>query len=258
MLLRAGMQPSDMVARVTGDAMSDHGRAIADRFRRPDFTQARQRESWRPASPGMIARLAWRPWRWHPGRLASAVLPEGAIELGDMAAGIRQLFEHAWPARRLWIPAMDVATGRRVVFGSPDSPDADIGTAVTSSGAVPGVCRPVRSAGRRYVDGGMLAVSNVDLAARDRSLDLVIVSSPLSRFAPLRWTLRRGLRRLARQGTAVWLVEPGAEVVRAMGWNPMDERRAAPVAHAVGRAALPPLQPRLPTSPRGRWPGSNR
>jgi hypothetical protein len=99
----------------------------------------------------------------------------------------------------------------------------------------------------RYVDGGIRSPTHADLAldtapsARRRT---IVVLSPLSRFAPLRWLLRWELRPLVRHGIDVVLFEPDRGVVAAMGWNPMNARRAAAVTTAAYRATCVRLQNR--------------
>ena len=79
--------------------------------------------------------------------------------------------------------ACDYATGRRVPFGRPDAPLAEIGDAVAASCAIPGFYRPVTIAGKRYVDGGVWSTSNLDLLC-DAALDLVICLNPTSSLHP--------------------------------------------------------------------------
>src|SRR5207244_13471989 len=105
-------------------------------------------------------------------------------QLDAQAAGLRRVFGEPWPERGLWITAVHLDSGDLVAFGAPGAPAIDVGTAVTCSGAVPGVCAPVRWGGRRYVDGGIASATHLDLVA-DHPLDLVVVSSPLSMVAPV-------------------------------------------------------------------------
>ena len=78
-----------------------------------------------------------------------------------------------------WAVACDYESGRRTPFGRVGSPRAEIGDAVAASCAIPGFFRPVKIGGRRYVDGGVCSVSNLDLVA-GRGLDLVICLNPLT------------------------------------------------------------------------------
>jgi hypothetical protein len=91
----------------------------------------------------------------------------------------------------------------------------------------------VRVGERRFIDGGLLSPTHLDLL-RGAAPRLALVSSPLSRYWPLRLLLRAEARRHA---CPVVLFEPDAEVRRAMSWNPMDRRCAAAVADAAYRAA---------------------
>jgi NTE family protein len=99
--------------------------------------------------------------------------------------------------------------------------------------------RPVRIGAHRFVDGGIASPTHLDLLSdlNGEPPRLVVVSSPLSQFAPMRLLLRLELRRLRHLGTRVVVFEPTREVAATMGWNPMDARLASPVAVASYRAA---------------------
>jgi NTE family protein len=134
-----------------------------------------------------------------------------------------------WPAARLNVTAVDARTGAFKVF------DNDSGVslidAVAASCAVPLVWPPMTVDGRRYVDGGVRTVANVDLA---RGYEHVVVIAPLTAAA------RRSDRPAAQAGalgpgvrTAV--VSPTDAALTAIGRNPLDPARRAPAARA-GRA----------------------
>ena len=109
-----------------------------------------------------------------------------------------------------------------------------------------------RSAGRRYVDGGICSTSNLDLLA-GHDLDLVVCLNPMSSVhrssAARRPTASpryaRGGRpppgprgtQAARAGTEVLILQPGAEDCALMGAEP-DERRAARGGHGAGAASV--------------------
>jgi NTE family protein len=151
--------------------------------------------------------------------------------------------------------AADYRTGRRVAFGDPGAPQARAGEAVAASCAIPAFYHPVKIAGRRYVDGGLCSMSNLDLA-RDRDLDLVICLNPTSsrEGAPVRTpagavgALIRGqsgrrlgheARKLREHGTDVVLLQPTARDLDAMGNNLMSRARRTMVAEtAVTTTAL--------------------
>ena len=77
--------------------------------------------------------------------------------------------------------AMDYDTGRRIAFGRAGAPPATMADAVMASCAIPGWYAPVAIGGRRYIDGGTLSPTSIDLLA-DRGLDEVIVLAPMASF----------------------------------------------------------------------------
>jgi NTE family protein len=160
--------------------------------------------------------------------------------------------------------------------------------AVAASCAVPGFFRAVELDGRRYVDGGVHSVSNVDVLEKEK-LDLVVVLNPMSSLhsgAPrslgqgLAYAMRqqagRRLRgevsRLHETGTEVIVVQPTVHDLDAMGTNLMSRgRRNQVIATAVDTVTghlrrspvgerlslLPPGLPELirrPPGPASKWP----
>ncbi len=175
----------------------------------------------------------------------TAVLPQGR---GTMEP-VERLVESAaigrrggWPASpRVWIVAMDYATGERVVFGRPGAPPARLSRAVVASCAIPGWYEPVRIGDRRYVDGGARSATSLDLLA-DLGLEEVLVLAPAASFdtdrprhpaARLERRFRRSVtRRLLREaalvragGTVVTMLAPGRDDLAEIGANLMDVRR---------------------------------
>src|SRR5450759_1224664 len=141
---------------------------------------------------------------------------------GDVAAAIGPLHAQGWPERSLWVCAVRMDTGARVVFGRDiDAPPASVAEAVTASCAIPAYFAPPVIDGVRYVDGGVRSLCNLDLMA-GLGLDLVLVSAPMSssawveprRAVALRtWAraqLEREARRVRASGTPVLLLHPGA------------------------------------------------
>jgi NTE family protein len=145
----------------------------------------------------------------------------------------------------MWICAVHLDQGRRVVFGRGDAPVTTVPDAVAASCAIPGFFQPVTIGGARYVDGGAHSPTNLDVLAGE-SLDLVIVSSPMSasRGAPrpapdlaarrlFRLYLSREATAVRRAGTPVVTFQPSTEDRAVMGYNAMDPTRRAPVADQV-------------------------
>ena len=262
-LLRAGMGAPDYCAWTVGEPVSDEAAAILQRFggRTLPPTPRQPPPTWRPAAPRLLLRAAARPWRFRLGALAAAALPEGAIRLDGLVDGFHTLFGSRWPDRPLWVCAVSLETGARIVFGRDGGPPATVAEAVSASCAIPGWFAPVRIGGDRYVDGGAHSFTNVD-AVRDLHLDLVVVSSPMSAVreawspsadgalrAVARRKLRRECARLEAAGTRTLVLEPDAGDLRAMGRlaDAMDPGRRAAIARHV-RASMGERLRRWPAS----------
>ena len=237
-LLRAGLHGEDLAARVCGEPLRPFAHDIARHYLRPEPGAPDHPRSLSPAAPAYLARTLRTPALLRPGRLVAAALPAGRVSLDPMSRGFQAMFGGAaWPDAHLWITSVHLDTGEAVAFGKPGAPPIDVGTAVACSAAVPGVFRPVEWQGLRYVDGGVASATHLDLL-QPEPLDLVIVSSPLSVFPPMRALVRRELRELERSGTPVALIEPGGEAAAAMGYLPMSLERAPRVARAAYETTL--------------------
>jgi NTE family protein len=152
------------------------------------------------------------------------------------------MFDEDWPDRALWICALRLRDGQRVVFGRDDVDVPDVGVAVEASSAIPGYMQPVSICGETYVDGGAHSPSNADLLA-GLGLDLVVVISTMSApWTALRpspnigsralasWVLEREVRAIRASGTPVLVLEPTSEDLSVMGSNAMDPARRGAVA----------------------------
>src|SRR3954447_20742907 len=122
-VLRAGLPPVDLLNRSTGRPLTPEGRRVSTGLAPPPSgfplrpTDAPRR---RPASADSLARMATRPWSVRPGAVLSALLPPGRISTSMITGGIEPLFGRTWPRDALWICAVRLDTGRRVVFGRPE------------------------------------------------------------------------------------------------------------------------------------------
>ncbi len=261
-LLRAGIGPADLLARATGVPVSAEARRIlaaAGLTGPPPGPQGPPRPTrLRPASVGMLRRAALTPWRVRPGLVLAGALPRGEVDPG-YAGLVGRLFPSGWPAEPLWLCAVRLADGRRVVFGKDADAGDDVGGAVAASCAIPGYYAPVSVAGHEYVDGGAHSPTNADLAADGPGL--VVVSSPMSvgraalrprpelvgRLAH-RATLRGEVAGLRRRGRTVVTLQPGPDDVAVMGGsaNALDAGRRDRVARQARESTLRRLAaPRL-------------
>jgi NTE family protein len=279
-LVRAGLGPADVAAHVTGEPLTPEGADLVERATRnvgagPIPSRGRRRGLPTMAAPSVLLRAGRQPFQTRLGVLAAAALPVGTISTDVIVGGLRALLSHAWPARSLWVNAVRLDTGARVVFGRDDETATDVATAVAASCAIPGFFAPVAIDGVRYVDGGAHSPTNADLFAGEE-LDLVVVSSPMSVIGrPLRADL--GSRRLARfylareaaevrrAGTPVLTFEPSRDDLAVIGLNSMDGSRVAEVVartrdSARRRLERPEVEDRLAvlTTAAGRPPVATR
>jgi NTE family protein len=261
-LVRAGVSAADLAAHSTDGELSEEGARIearADAARRhlpPIPARSPRRSIPTMSAPGAIVRAALQPWNARPGPLAAAALPAGRVSTELVVSGLRPLFT-GWPAASLWIVAVDLDRGRRVIFGRDGAPAMiDVADAVGASCAIPTFFAPVSIDGVRYVDGGVHSATNADLLA-GTALDLVVISSPMSiartspRFArdqPVRRLARlrlaREVARLRRGRTHVLTFQPTAADLAVMGSNAMDASRRGDVT----RQALDSTRRRLERS----------
>jgi NTE family protein len=260
-LLRAGFSAHDLAARSTGDAVSPEGARLAARAgmgdgpaRFPTGPTSR-RGLPRMASPSLLMRAALRPfWMNRPGVMLAGALPAGAVPTELVAAAFRPLFGSDWPERDLWLTAVCLRDGRRVVFGRDGAPPAHVADAVAASCAIPSFFAPVTVGGVEYVDGGAHSPTNADLVS-ERDLDLVIVSSPMSvagnRLRPsldlparrmCRLYLGQEAARIRRRGVPVVAFQPTGDDLKVMGMNAMNPAHRAPVTKQARASAQRKLE----------------
>jgi NTE family protein len=214
-------------------------------------------------SPRLLLEAARHPRRVPPMAAFSAALPRGRGTLLPLHGMVEFVSEPlpggGWPvAPSTWIVAMDYATGTRTVFGRDGAPPATLADAVTGSCAIPGWYAPVVIDGRPYVDGGTLSPTSLDLLA-GAGLDEVFVLAPMASFAydrpraAMARAERRWRRLVSRRvladaellraaGTAVTLLGPGPDDLRAIGANLMDPRRRQAVLATALRTSTEALR----------------
>jgi NTE family protein len=294
-LCASGVPPWFMVAHSRGetfDGVRDaQGRpaATADRAAGARFELER---TWPPIGPGswqLALRTLVNPRRYTPATVFSGWLWRGVFSTEPLKETIRRVVPSGWsPHPNLWIVACDYETGRRTPFGRVDAPRADLADAVAASCAIPGIYHPVTIGNRRFIDGGIYSVSNLDLL-RNESLDLVICLNPTSTLHPIRainprdavtiFVRRASGRRLGREakkirsnGADVVLIQPTGDDLEAMGPNLMRSANRNRVIEVARRtvaeqlrdsqnrellAGLPkgdPRRVRRPEGPPSEWP----
>ncbi|MGB8650970.1 MAG: patatin-like phospholipase family protein, partial [Mycobacteriales bacterium] len=209
-----------------------------------------------------VVSSALRPWRTTPLAALATVLPQGRGSIASLAHLVDSLLPHGgWaPHPAAWVVAMDYDSGRRVPFGRPGSPRAELRDAVQASCAIPGWYAPVGIGRRRYVDGGVCSPTSVDLVA-GLGLDEVVVLSPMTSLsydnpssvaARLERRFRRlstrrvvgELKKVAATGTKVTFLGPTAEDLAVIGANLMDPSRRGDVLATSLRTSAAALRAR--------------
>ena len=218
--LRSGLTSSDLAAQYTGKPLSTEGKAVIDRIKTPSQSSESglALKNRNPSKPSLVIRELLLGGRPRPMVAAAGLLPEGEIDGSFFAKRVQEMHPEPWPEKPTWLCAVDIDSGKRVVFGRDDI-KASLGDAVQASSAVPGRFTIVEIDGKRYIDGGVHSLSNADLLA-PLQLDLVIVSSSTTvisssekKSVSLLWnsrTLRKEIEQIRSTGTEVLLLEPTA------------------------------------------------
>jgi len=164
---------------------------------------------------------------------AAQLFPAGMLSMKVARKDLGEHMTSGWPADDVWIVAVDISSGRRVVFGRPGSPHADLQEAVVASCAIPGVYPPVKLGRRLLVDGGVDSTSHLDLAVKG-ACDLIIGVIPMAfdtvrppnaaqqlfRRIPSRW-LADEASYARHRGAEVLLLRPTGREISLHGWNLM-------------------------------------
>lgn len=151
---------------------SDAFRRACGRFGRLIWAFGKSALRGRGSIPDMLAR-------------AERDMPPGFFSLDALEQYLRTAFasrglsnSFAERGRALLIPAIDLDTAERVVFGAGELRNVPISQAVAASSAIPGFFDPYPINGRDYVDGGVGFSGHADLAA-EAGADVVFVVNPL-------------------------------------------------------------------------------
>jgi NTE family protein len=244
----------DEVARVEDLADEAAGYTSAERYRLAAALP--------PIGPGSL-RMALstlrHPRRHSPAVLVSGWLPRGFISTEPIKRLVERFTPASWPDHEgFWAVACDYDDGGRVAFGREDAPPASVGDAVAASCAIPAVYQPVKINGKRYVDGGIISTSNLDLLA-DSGLDLVVCLNPMSSrarpagrsagervAAAVRGAAGRRLgheaKLLRARGTHVLLLQPSRADLAVMGLNLMARDRRAEVIESSRASTIRALR----------------
>ncbi|MFT3770462.1 MAG: patatin-like phospholipase family protein [Minicystis sp.] len=142
-----------------------------------------------------------------PGYLASGLFSIDALE--RYLAKNLPINDFRQLPSRVFVTAVDVDNGRRVVFGPGYEDSVPISQAVAASCCVPGVFRPYRIGGRYFLDGEVVRTLSADLAVA-AGANVVIISNiyrPEERPDHRRSIARRGAHAVMRQALNIVLSE---------------------------------------------------
>ena len=171
--------------------------------------------------------------------------PGGLCRTDEAEQQISEHLPDEWPDDALWLCAVDIQSGRRVVLGRRGAPDLPLPQAVLASCAIPGVFPPVRADGVTLVDGGAHSTTNLDLAAR-AGCSLIIGVAPMAydpadpplphhQLARRRATvsLHREMVTARGRGAEVLLIRPSAAEVADHGLRFMRPDSTEEIARAA-------------------------
>jgi len=248
-LLRRGVPATDLATIAVGAEPRSSPPGVVRALReRPEFPPVRLSSLLirppRLPSPALVTAWLRRPWRLDPVSALASVIPDGRLDLAEHAVALEEVLGSPWPDAALWVCAVRKHDLRRIVMGRDVTPR--LASAVAASCAIPGYFRPVDIDRVAYIDGGVRSPTNADVLRR-ADLDLAVILSPMSGRALPSPSVGTVVRRHARgkvvaerakleaAGIATLLIEPGPEVIRALGLDFMSHAR---VEQIVGTAFL--------------------
>jgi NTE family protein len=150
------------------------------------------------------------------GKVALATQTVAEAVRRDVIA--QRLPSHDWPDRVLRVTAIDIATGKLVVFNRASG--VELVDAVAASCAVPGAWPPVTIGERRYIDGGIGSAINLDVAD---DCDAAVVLVPAGVSAQSSFGAGPAAEVGAFGGMALGVFADD-ESLAAFGSNPLDPR----------------------------------
>ncbi len=232
----------------------------------------------RPGSLPLARAALLRPLQVPPWVGASGWLPHGRGQHAALRSLVGALHwrHHQRPFRggapslwvdgHTWVAAMDYDSGRHVLFGRQDAPQASLPDAVVASCSIPGWYEPTVIGGRRYVDGGIRSSTALS-ALSGTDVHEVYVLAPMASTEPdhplqphlqierrlrqlLTHLLLRQAKALSAEGKRVTILTPGPRDLAVMGANLMDPRRRQDVLEVSLRTSADALATLDQVSPR--------
>jgi predicted acylesterase/phospholipase RssA len=126
-------------------------------------------------------------WEFHLGDLPHVLqeqFPAGVFSLNPLQSYLCNSFHNEGICdtfselnSELFIPAYDLDSGERVIFGAAEHQDLHICQAITASSAIPFFFQPYRIGQHAYIDGSAGRVSHIDIAI-DNGARLIVLINP--------------------------------------------------------------------------------
>jgi NTE family protein len=242
--LAGGVTPRERLGRLARDPSPAEAEPAGEPFGMPPVLQALIGVGATAAAPLTSLALRSGAATTAGALLRRALLtrvPAGRRPLDELASAVERL-QVQWDGRLL-LAAVEVESGRRVMFGAPGSPRISVARAVQASCAIPGVFAPLRAGGRTYVDGGVWSPTNMDAAEVSRGTR-VLCLNPTGSIRPSPSAPAGALGAVSRaiaatealalrgRGARVRIVNPDEACRRAMGLNLLDPTPRAAVIEA--------------------------
>lgn len=162
---------------------------------------------------------------------AHALAAEGESEADTLARFRLILGTDEWPTRDFGSVVVDAEDGsvRVLTRGCGGS----LAQAVAASCSLPGISRPIEIGARRYIDGGFASTVNADLAAGHGRLIVLAFRPPGPSGERIEERLNRQVAALRDSGATLFVVQPDAVSLHAIGLQSMDVRRRPEVVSAA-------------------------
>ena len=209
------------------------------------FAAAASRGYWAKGSGSRVPGKSWRQ-----------MFPAGMYSTDETLERLQDDLPDEWPRDELLICAVELYSGKRVVFGDEGAPPAPLPWAVLASTAIPGVFPPVAIGGRRYVDGGAYSATSLDLAV-EHGCESIICVAPLGYRSdgleylrdPTMWSpmlmrtlfaraLSREVRAARAKGVHVLVIRPWLTDLKQHGTNSMRHFDRVPLVEGAREGTL--------------------
>lgn len=174
------------------DGISQNSRSILN-FKRKNIYDLKWSEFFKSISPlfKRLPRLIQYGWQNRKQAtfmdflsILQEFIPPGIFSLNNLDKFVRSVLypegktnDFRNLSKELYIPATELDTGERWIFGEPETNHIPISMAVAASAAIPVFFRPYRIEGHDFIDGSTSRVAHLDIALK-HGAKLIIIINP--------------------------------------------------------------------------------